>query len=259
MNRHAFGAIFTNEVRVLRKNTVVPVILVAMPLIVISMLRLTMGVALRASGVANANGSELVVPGQALMFGFFLVTFVGNSFFREHGWFTWDRLRTSTATRVDILVGKTLPWLMMSVIQVVLIMVLGMVFFDLPIPTASGMVAVLLTAVAWAVFIGGFSLALCGLVDSMPAVSAVANLGAIFFAAIGGALVPLDQLPGWARAISPAAPTYWCMQSFSTVFIDDQGLPQALGAISVVAAFGIALGAGAWFWFDFDTPKRSWV
>lgn len=259
MNLHSFQAITSNEVRVVRQNPIVVILLVGMPLVVIAVLRTTMGEVLRASGVNGANGSELVVPGQALMFGFFMVSFVVQSFFREHGWFTWDRLRTSTATRADILVGKSLPWLAVSVLQVLVVIGLGIALFGLPAPSLSGAIAVILTALAWTAFIGGFSLMLASVSSSMPAVSAVTNLGAIFFAAVGGALVPIDQLPGWAQAIAPIIPTYWAMQAFDAVFLDHGGVGAALGPIAVVAAFGLAFGVFSWFRFDFDAPKRSWI
>lgn len=252
-------AILHNEMRVLRSNRAMPVMLIGMPLIIIAMLRSTMGAALADVGISGRSGAEQVVPGQALLFGFFMVSFLANSFFREHGWATWDRLRTSRASRADIFIGKALPWIATSGLQVMALLSVGFLLFDLPLPSASGLVALVLTSVVWALFVGGFALSVAARLTSMPAVSAVSNLGAMFFSAVGGALVPSGQLPGWANAIGPFTPTYWAMRAFNAVFLEDGGLREALPSIAALAGFAAASALYAWFRFDFDQPKRSWV
>lgn len=259
MSATTMTAILRNEVRVLRTNRVLPVMLFGMPLIIIAMLRSTMGAALADVGIAGRSGAEQVVPGQALLFGFFMVNFLANSFFREHGWATWDRLRTSRASRIDILLGKALPWMAFSAVQVLVLLALGFALFGLDVPSAGGVVALFLTGLAWALFIGGFALAVCARLTSMPAVSAVSNLGALFFSSVGGALVPSGQLPDWANAIGPFTPTYWAMRSFNDVFIEAGSLTDSLPAIGMLTCFAVASGGYAWFRFDFDEPKRSWV
>ena len=259
MGTATMRAILSNELRVLRSNRALPVMLLGMPIIIIAMLRSTMGAALADVGINGRSGAEQVVPGQALLFGFFMVSFLANSFFREHGWATWDRLRTSRASRGDIFVGKTMPWVTTSAVQILALLSLGFVLFDLPVPSISGIVAIVLTALVWAAFVGGFSLAVAARLSSMPAVSAVSNLGAMFFSAVGGALVPSGQLPGWASALGPFTPTYWAMRSFNAIFIDDGTLADAMPAVAVLAGFAVVCAAYAWFRFDFDRPKRSWV
>jgi len=259
MGSATLRAILMNEVRVLRSNRALPVMLLGMPLIIIAMLRSTMGAALADVGITGRSGAEQVVPGQALLFGFFMVSFLANSFFREHGWGTWDRLRTSRASRADILVGKAIPWVITSAVQILGLLAVGFALFDLDVPSASGIAAIVLTGLVWAIFVGGFALAVSARLNSMPAVSAVANLGAMFFSAVGGAIVPSGQLPGWATAVGPFTPTYWAMKSFNEVFLESGSLADALPAIAMLALFAVASGAYAWFRFDFDQPKRSWV
>lgn len=253
-------AILNNEVRVLRANRAMPIMLLGMPLIIIAMLRSTMQAALSDAGIAGASGAEQVVPGQALLFGFFMVSFLGNSFFREHGWFTWDRLRTSRASRAAILIGKSIPWMLFSAAQLIVLLFVGCLLFGLEVPGAADTVAIIATAATWALFVGAFSLAAAARLNSMPAVSAVSNLGAMFFSSVGGAVVPVSQLPGWAAAIGPLTPTCWAMRSFNSIWLDDpSGAGSPWPSIGVLLAFAGALGLYAWFRFDFEEPKRSWV
>jgi len=259
MNRSATKAILANEMRVLRSNRMLPVMLLGMPIIIIAMLRSTMGAALADAGIPGRSGAEQVVPGQALLFGFFMVNFLVNSYFREHGWATWDRLRTSRASRADIFVGKSLPWIATSGLQLMLLLAMGFVLFDLDVPRLDGLIALGLIGLTWALFIGGFAHAVAARLTSMPAVSAVSNLGALFFSAVGGAIVPLGQLPGWAQAIGPFTPIYWAMKSFNTIFLEGGSLVDALPSIAALGGFALASGAYAWFRYDFDAPKRNWV
>jgi ABC-2 type transport system permease protein len=83
-------------------------------------------------------------------------------------------------------------------------------------------------------------------------VLAVSNLGAIFLAALGGALSPYSTLPGWAKAISPATPTYWAMKAFNDVLLKGEGFRSVAVSVAVlVGAAGLFLAlASARFRFD---------
>jgi len=251
--------IFRNEAKLVWDTKELVVVLILMPLGIISMLKTTMEASLLASGATGVNGAEQVVPGQALLFGFFLVSFIGLTFFREHGWGTWDGLRTSRATRSDILIGKTLPWSIVGLVQLVALFALGMIVFDLQVPDASGLLGVMLVAVTWMIFVSAFSVAMVALFNSIQMVSAISNLGAMVFSALGGAIVPAAQLPGWARAIGPAIPTHWAMEGFNAVFIDDKGVSGVLVPCAILLVFAAAFSAIAHNRFKFDAAKTSWA
>ena len=72
-------------------------IMFGMPLVVMPLFRQVFRGPLVDAGFADASGAELVVPGQMVLFGFFVGGSVGFSVYREHGWKTWDRLRSSAS------------------------------------------------------------------------------------------------------------------------------------------------------------------
>ena len=80
-----------------------------MPLVLMAFLQGMGRSVLVAEGFDGATGAEQVVPGMAVLFSLFGVIYLGMAFFQEHGWGTWDRLRSSPAGSVEILVGKMLP------------------------------------------------------------------------------------------------------------------------------------------------------
>ena len=81
----------------------------------------------------------------------------------------------------------------------------------------------------------------CVLCRTAQQANSFGYLGMVLFGAIGGAFVPLDLLPGWARAIAPASPGYWAMHAMRAAFTGD--VRAALVGWLALAGFAIAAAA----------------
>ncbi len=90
--------------------------------------------------VAVLHGGRVVVRGAlsdvvgryasasvALRFAFLNTALVGTLFFREHAWGTWDRLRASSASTMDIALGKVLPLCVCQLAQLGVLFLAGRV------------------------------------------------------------------------------------------------------------------------------------
>ena len=108
-------------------------ILVVFPIITMAFLKPAFRAALQQGGYPHANGAEQVVPGQAVVNAFFVVSLTTFAFFSEFGYMTWDRLRASPATSLEIVLGKAIPRVAMVVAQLFVVLVAGVVIFDLNI------------------------------------------------------------------------------------------------------------------------------
>ncbi len=64
--------------------------------------------------------------------------------------------------------------------------------------------------------------------------NAFAFTGMVLFGAIGGAFVPFNVLPGWARTVAPVTPTYWAMRGMRSVVLDGQGIGGVVRPIAVL-------------------------
>ena len=245
-----FRAVLRNEFRLLRRDTAVVILTLAMPLIVISILKSTVGASLVASGAEGATGAEQAVPGIALLFGFFICGFLGLSVFREHSWGTWDRMRATRADTGAILAGKATPWAVVSLVQMTLLFVIGVLIFDLNIPGLAEVGGIALIIATWSFFIVAFALFVVAIASSVQVVQAFANLGAMVFGTLGGALVALAQLPGWARAVSPLFPTHWAMRGFRALLLEDKGFGGAIVPALVLVGFAVLFGGLAAVRFD---------
>src|SRR5512143_275858 len=102
------ATLFRQNLALLARDPAPIVITTAMPLILIAFLKGTGAAVLHQAGISGVNGTEVVVPGQIVMWAFFGVAFLATAFFAEHKWGTWDRLRASAARPVEVMLGKLL-------------------------------------------------------------------------------------------------------------------------------------------------------
>jgi ABC-2 type transport system permease protein len=255
MSRRRTVAIIGHQLRLLVRDPFPIMVLVVSPLVLMAFLKPTFALALVAHGHVGANGAEQVVPGQAVVNGFYIVGMTSFAFFAEYGWYTWDRLRASNATSAEIIVGKAVPLLGVSAAQFLVIFAIAVPLFHLH---SGGPLAALVPLVAafasCLVMLGVMITALCRTIQQ---VNAVSMGGLILFGALGGALVPLEVLPSWARAVSPATPTYWVMRGFRSVILDGHGLPAMVLPCCVLIGMSIAFAAVSLRRFRFADAKVS--
>jgi ABC-2 type transport system permease protein len=251
------GVILAHELRLARRDPLPVLVLVMFPIITMAFLKPAFRPALVQAGHPQANGAEQVVPGQAVMSGFFVVSLITFAFFSEHGGATWDRLRASAATPLEIVVGKSLPRIAMSIVQFVVIFATGVWLFELEIGGPSLALLPLITTFAICLVLLG--VAVTAFCRTAQQAQAFAIVGMVLFGAIGGALVPFDVLPGWAQTLAPTTPTYWAMRGFRSVILDGQGLGGIAVPVGILAAMTIVFALVALRRLRFDDHKVGWI
>ncbi|MCP5026309.1 MAG: ABC transporter permease [Actinomycetia bacterium] len=243
------------EFLLMRRDPAFIIIFFAMPLVVMPLFERTMGLSLQASGFSEASGAEQVVPGQVVLFGFFIGSSVAFAVFREHGWKTWDRLRASAVSPRAVLAGFALPWVVLHVVYQLALMVAGGLFLGLRLNGGSA-VAVVAVTVAYAVCVIALVLLITATFRTANQVNGITNLLAMVLSGLGGALVPRDQLPGWAQAVAPATPQYWAMEGHRQVFLESGGLADVIVPVVVLLGAGLVLGLLAAVRFRADETKE---
>lgn len=253
MSLHTSLAILRHELRVMWTDPSTVIFVVVMPLIMVALMRQLFATALRAEGFAEANGSEFAVPAMAVAFAAFGVGYSGFTFFRDHGWGTWDRLRASPASSVDIMVGKVLPTVGVTFVQLGLLFVLGGPLFGLQV--RGSWVALALLAAAVALALSAFGMLVTAVARTMNQLNAVGSVGGMAMAMLGGAWVPVSQMPGWAQAVAPALPTYWAMEGFRDVILHGRGVAHVLGPTLIMTGFAALFAVLAAAKFRFEDTK----
>lgn len=237
MSPRASLAIVRHEYRVAFSDPSTLLFLLIMPLLMVALMRQLFAGALAAEGFAGANGSEFAIPGMAVGFSAFGVAYAGFTFFRDHGWGTWDRLRAAPVTSVDLIAGKVVPTVTLTIAQLTLLFVLGGPLFDFRI--RGSVAAIALIIVVLALSLSAFGMAVTAVSRTMQQLNAIGSVGGFGMAMLGGAWVPIEQMPGWAQAIAPGLPTYWAMKGFRSVILQGAGIEQIIVPLLVMAGFGV--------------------
>jgi len=243
------------QLRILRNDPWFLLIMFLMPLAVMPLFKQTMGLSLVSSGFSEATGAELVVPGQAVLFGFFVAGSVGFSLYREHGWRTWDRLRASAASSKSLLAGFAIPWIVIHVGYQLVLFVAGGMVLGLRLNGGSPLAA-LLVITAYSACVIALILLLSSTFRTVNQLNAFQNVGAMVFGGLGGALVPIEQLPGWAQAVAPATPAYWAMRGHRSVFLEQGGVSDVALPVAVMLAVAVVFAFLASLRFRADETKE---
>jgi ABC-2 type transport system permease protein len=255
MSRRRTRAILFHELRLLSRDPLPIMILVVFPLLLMAFLKPMFALALTTHGYPGANGAEQVVPGEAVINGFYIVGMTSFAFFVEYGWNTWDRLRASKATSPEIIAGKALPFLAVSLTQFLVIFAIGIPLFHLD--SHGPLSALIPLVVAFAISLVTLGIMITSLCRTIQQVSAVAFGGLVLFGALGGALVPLQVLPAWAHAVAPVTPTYWVMRGFGSVILGGQGVSAIALPCLVLIGMSLAFTSVSLGRFRFTDAKVS--
>ncbi len=231
------------------------VFLFGMPLVVMPLFREVFRGSLIDAGFPEASGAELVVPGQIVLFGFFVGGSVGFSVFREHGWKTWDRLRSSAAPTPALLAGFAIPWIIIHVLYSAVLLLAGGLVAGLRLNGGSPL-AVLIMLVAYACCVIALILLATATFRTVNQLNGLQNVGAMLFAGLGGALVPIFALPGWAQTLAPFTPAYWAMEGHRKIFLEQGTVADVLRPAGVLMAAAAVLGALGVVRFRVDETKE---
>lgn len=223
------------------------------PLLLMAILRPSQETLLLQQGFQGANGAEQVIPGIAAWFSFFWVRTIGALFFSEHGWGTWERLQTSFATPLQVMVGKTLPLFVVIALQHLTLFGFGAILFDLDV--RGSVLALVPIFLGLNLCVMTMALALVALCRSSEQIHIIGTLLSMLFATLGGALVPSFILPSLAEDLAPATPVYWAVDGARAVILEGEGLSAALAPTAALLAFSALFAIVAAVRFSFADAK----
>ena len=196
------------------------------------------------AGPVNDVYDELV-PGYTVMFVFFLVNLMARSFIYERDLGTMRRLNIAPIRPSAVLVGKTLPFFVISVAQTALLFLTGRLLFGMSWGSEPWLLLPIMVSCSAAAT--GLGLLIAAVVKSESQVSAYATSAVIILAGISGCFMPRDWLPEVMQQISLATPHAWALIGYDEVLTVAQPSLRVVGECSAAllgfAAIFLALGA----------------
>lgn len=205
----------------------------------------------------GTNGAryQIIVPAFTVMFAFFLVLNVGWVLVSERQQGTLNRLRMAPILPRDILLGKFFPYLLLSLIQGIFLLVAGKAFFGmrwgpddwslgyqilwiLPVVAATSMAAM------------GLAMLVASLARTEAQVALYGGVPVLVMALIGGCVLPRDLMPEQTQWVTFLTPHGWALSAYRELLPADgtyqPNLEIVTRACLVLVGFGTAFLAAAW-------------
>jgi ABC-2 type transport system permease protein len=171
---------------------------------------------------------------------------------RESG--VLKRLRSTPLPQGTYLGAALVSTLTVFALQFVAIFVLGLVLFDVDLPSDWG--SLLVTAVVGVAAFAGIGLGAASLIRSAEGSSAVVNVVLLPMAFLSGSFGPTEDFPAFLRAIGDVLPLTYLIDALEAVYLDGEHVWQQLGSLAVLAAWGLAGLAVAVRRFGWEPRER---
>ncbi len=196
---------------------------------------------------------QTLVPAYTVTFAYFLVLTVGWLFVAERRHGTLVRLRAAPLARWQILLGKLLPCLAVSLFQGFFLLLCGKLVFGMdwgpqPWLLVPVVVGTSLSAV-------GLAMLVAGLARTETQVAVYGTLLVLVLAGVSGSMMPREMMPDEMRKLSLVTPHAWALDAYARLLSRDNPAVDAgpvLLACGVLAAFGVVFLTLAWWRMNLD-------
>jgi|GEM_PF-413964 len=176
------------------------------------------------------------VPGYTIMFVFFIMTTMINSFMRDKGNGMLSRLRSTPMRPIHYLIGMWIPNIVVVIIQCTVLLLFGKIAFGMHLGNLFALFTVVLI----------LSICATGLGLMISMVASNENLGNAFVqiftmggAIIGGLWYPWDLLPEFARRIGIFLPHHWAQDSLQNIMIRGANVGDVWPGLLILLAYGL--------------------
>ena len=195
-----------------------------------------------AEEVEDVGILAMFLPGLAVMGTLFLAQSATRDILRDREDGLLRQLLTAPVSPGDYLLGKCLSVILVTATGFALMTLVGAamgVSWGPPLATA---VLILATALA----ASGTLLLIMSLVGSERQGDTLTTIVIIVWSMLGGAFMPLDQMPGFLRPLSASTLVFWSTDAFNSLILRGGGLADILPNLGVLFAAGaVFLGTGA--------------
>ena len=190
---------------------------------------------------------QLLVPSYLVMFAFFLVLTVGWLFVAERRQGTLKRLVVAPVTKAEILVGKMLPCLFVSLFQGFFLLIAGKLIFGMSWGAAPVWLIAVVSATSFAAI--GLAMLIAALARTETQVAIYGTLLVLVLAGLSGCMMGDRALmPDNMQEISRITPHAWALDAYKQLLTNPAPeIAIVAKACAVLAGFGAGLLALAWW------------
>jgi ABC-type multidrug transport system permease subunit len=194
---------------------------------------------------------QVLVPSCTVMFAFFLVLTVGWLFVAERKHGTLTRLRAAPLSRGQILLGKLLPCLTISLFQGFFLLLAGKLVFGMSWGSQPLLLVPVVIATSAAAV--GLAMLVASVARTETQVAVYGTLLVLVLGGVSGSLMPRELMPEQMKRASLVTPQAWALDAYSQLL--GNPTPEVsivLTACVALLAFGIGFLLLAWWKLDLE-------
>lgn len=165
----------------------------------------------------DARGFQVSVPGNAVLFGFFLALTVALSFTEERRTGTWRRLLAAPISRPLVLVAKLVPYVLVGLLQFAFLFGVGALAFGMRVAGSTLALVVLTAAVVVCATALGLLLASFG--GSERQLGGIGSIVLLVMGLLGGAMMPRPAMPETMQTVGLLVPHAWALEGYYDLLI----------------------------------------
>lgn len=189
-----------------------------------------------AHPLENVSGFQVTVPGNAVLFAFFIAMAVAITFAHERHTGVWKRLLASPVPRWKALLGKLLPYFLISCVQLTFLFGLGVGVFGMTI--AGSVAALVVLSLVLAACATSFGLLVSSFGATERQIGSTVSVVILVMGLLGGAMFPRMAMPDFMKTVGNAVPQAWALDGYSTLLLrTGTGFADIAPQLAVLAAF----------------------
>lgn len=194
---------------------------------------------------------QLTVPGNAVLFGFFIALTCALSFAEERRSGTWRRLLASPVPPWQLLAAKLIPYVVLGAVQVGLLFAIGAFGFGMQIGGSIPALAVLTLGVAACATTLGLLIA--ALSSTEKQISSLGSVLIMIMGLVGGCMFPRALMPPAMQQVGLFVPHGWALDGYYTLLIGHgAGFADVLRPLAAVYGFAALFAVAGLRRFRFD-------
>ena len=192
-----------------------------------------------ANPIDDISAFQVTVPGNAVLFAFFIAMAVAITFAHERHTGVWKRLLAAPVPRWQALVGKLVPYFLIAMAQLGFLFGLGAGVFGMKI--AGSVLALVLLSAALAACATCFGLLVSSFGGTERQIGSTVPVIILVMGLLGGCMFPRLLMPAFMKQIGNAVPQSWALDGYYAVLVR-AGTGVADVAPQLIALTGFALG-----------------
>ena len=204
-----------------------------------------------ARPLEHISSFQVTVPGNAVLFGFFIALTVAMAFIGERRTGTWRRLLAAPVPRWQALLATLVPYYVVGLAQQAFLFGIGAALFGMQVAGSLAALVVLAMTTSLCAVCLGFLFAAIG--GSEKQLGGIGSVVLLVMGMLGGCMVPRLVMPPFMKTLGLGVPHGWALDAYYDVLVrEGTGIADIAPSLIALGGFAVAFAALGLALFRFE-------